>query len=101
MLVLLNVTMEPSNLIKNKGTTICDRRTIKFDIGTAQCDNEIIKFEKTNKGTTKCNKITIKCDIGTIQCENETVKCEKQIEESPNVTKELSNMMLELYNVRI
>ena len=36
MLVLLNITIEPSNLReKNKGTTICDKRTIKSDIGTA------------------------------------------------------------------
>ena len=27
MLVLLNVTMKPSNL-RNKGTTICDKRTV-------------------------------------------------------------------------
>ena len=46
ILVLFTVTMEPSNLRKNKWTTICDRRTIKFDIRTAQCDNETIKFEK-------------------------------------------------------
>ena len=37
MLVLLNVTIESSNLRKNKGTTICDKRTVKFDIGIAQC----------------------------------------------------------------
>ena len=49
MLVLLNVTMEPSNLRKNKRTTICDRRIVKFDIGTAQCDNGTIKFEKQIK----------------------------------------------------
>ena len=52
MLVLLNVTMEPSNLRKkNKGTTICEKKkkkkkTIKYDIGTAQCDNGTIKCEK-------------------------------------------------------
>ena len=46
MLVLLNVTMESSNFRKNKGVTICDRRTVKFDIETVQCDNETIKFEK-------------------------------------------------------
>ena len=46
ILVLLNVTMEPSNLRKNKETNICDKRTIIFDIGTTQCDNETIKFEK-------------------------------------------------------
>ena len=46
MLVLLNVTMEPLNLKKNKGTTICDKRNVKFDIGIVQCDNGTIKFEK-------------------------------------------------------
>ena len=46
MLILLNVTIESSNLRKNKGTTICDKRTVKFDIGIAQCDNGTIKFEK-------------------------------------------------------
>ena len=46
MLVLLNMTIKPSNLRKNKGIIICDRRTVKFDIGTAQCDNGTIKFEK-------------------------------------------------------
>ena len=37
--------MELSNLRKNKGNTICDKRTVKFDIGTALCDNGTIKFE--------------------------------------------------------
>ena len=46
-LVLLNMTIEPSNLRKkNKGTTICDKRTVKCDIRTVQCDNGTIKFEK-------------------------------------------------------
>ena len=35
ILELHNVTMEPSNLRENKGTTKCDKRTIKCDIGTA------------------------------------------------------------------
>ena len=33
----------------NKGTTECDKRTVKFDIRTAQCDNGTIKFEKQIK----------------------------------------------------
>ena len=37
--------MELSNVRKNKWTTICDKRTVKFDIGTALCDNGTIKFE--------------------------------------------------------
>ena len=31
---------------KNKGTTICDKRTIKYDIGTTLCDNRTVKCEK-------------------------------------------------------
>ena len=48
MLVLLNVTMEPSNLRRkiNKWIIICDRTTVNFDIEIAQYDNETIKFEK-------------------------------------------------------
>ena len=46
ILVLLTVTIEPSNLRKNKRTTICYRRTVKFDIGNEQCDNGTIEFEK-------------------------------------------------------
>ena len=47
--VLLNVTMESLNLRKDKGTTLCDRRIVKFDIGTAQRDNGNIKFKKQIK----------------------------------------------------
>ena len=39
--------------------------------------------------------------IFSILIENETVKCEKKIRELPNVTKELSHVILKLYNVRI
>ena len=36
MLVLLNMTIEPSNLRGGKkGTTICDKRTVKCDIEIA------------------------------------------------------------------
>ena len=47
MLVLLNMTMEPSNLRKkNKRTITCDKTTAKFDIETTQSANGTIKFEK-------------------------------------------------------
>ena len=73
--------MEPSNLRKKiKGTTKC---------------------EKKNKGTTKCEKRTIKSDVETAQCKDGTVKCEKKTREPPNVTKELTHVMLELQNMRI
>ena len=32
--------------LEKKGTTICDRRIVKFDIRTAQYDNGTIEFEK-------------------------------------------------------
>ena len=31
---------------KNKGTTECDKSTVKCDVGTAQYDDDIIKCEK-------------------------------------------------------
>ena len=40
---------------------------------------------------------TVKCDVGTAESNNGIVKCEKK----NKMTKELSNMMLELHNVRI
>ena len=59
----------------NKGTTICNKRTVKYDVGNAQCDNGTIKCEKKKKGTTKCEKRTVECDVETTQCEDGTVKC--------------------------
>ena len=31
---------------KNKGSTECDKRTVTYDIGTAQCENGTVKCEK-------------------------------------------------------
>ena len=47
ILELHNVRMEPSSVRKkSKGTTQCDKRTVIFDVGTAQYENEIVKCEK-------------------------------------------------------
>ena len=57
MLVLHNVRMVPLNVRKkNKRTTECDKSSVTYNIGTAQCEDEIIKCEKKNNGTTKCDK---------------------------------------------
>ena len=95
--------MELSNVRKkNKETTKCDKRTNTFDVETAQCEDEIVKYEKKKiKRTTKCEKRTVTCDVGTTQCEDGTVKRDKKVREPTNVTKELSYVMLELYNVRM
>ena len=46
MLVLPNMTMELSNVRKNKETIECDKSAITYDISTAQCEDDIIKYEK-------------------------------------------------------
>ena len=39
--------MEPSNLReKNKGTTICNKRTVKCDVGTSHYDHRTVKCGK-------------------------------------------------------
>ena len=46
VLVLRNVWMIPSNVRKNKKTTECDKSIVTCDVGTVQCEDDIIKFEK-------------------------------------------------------
>ena len=48
MLVLLNMTMKPSNLRerKKKEPLFVTKKIVKYDIGTAQCDNGTIKYEE-------------------------------------------------------
>ena len=50
---------------------------------------------KKSKETIKCEKKIITCDIKTTQYEDGTFKCEKKVREPPNMTKELSYVMLE------
>ena len=46
MLVLPNMTIEPSNVRKkNKGTIECDKSTVICDISTTQCDDGTIKCD--------------------------------------------------------
>ena len=52
------------------------KKTVICDVGTAQCEDKTIKYEKKNKETIKCDKRTVTCNIGTAQCENETIKCD-------------------------
>ena len=73
---------------KSKETTQCDKRTVICDIGTTQCVDRIVKFEKKkSKGTAKLEKKTITCDVETTQCKDRTVKCEKRVREPLNVKK--------------
>ena len=55
--VLSNVTLELSNVRKNRRTTKCDKITVTYDVGT-------INMRK-NKGTAKCDKKTFTCDVAT------------------------------------
>ena len=37
--------MKPLNVRKIKGTTKCDKRTVTYDIGITQCEDETIKCD--------------------------------------------------------
>ena len=55
---------------KVKGTIECDKRTVICEVGTAQCEDETVKYKKKIiKRTNECDKRTITCDIGIAQCE--------------------------------
>ena len=87
---------------KNKGTTECDKRTVTCDVGTAQWEDETVKCEEKNRKITECDIRTVKCDVGTAQCKDKTIKCEKKKKgKPPNMTIVLSNVMLELHNMRM
>ena len=45
MLVLYNVKMVPLNVRKNKGTTVCDKSTVTYDVSTTQCEDSTIKCD--------------------------------------------------------
>ena len=42
------------------------KKTVTCDVGTAQCEDETVKYEEKSKGTTKCEKRTVTFDVGTI-----------------------------------
>ena len=87
---------------KSKETTQCDKRTVICDIGTTQCVDRIVKFEKKkSKGIAKLEKKTITCNVETAQCKDRTVKCEKRVREPLNMRKELLYVMLVMHNVRM
>ena len=51
MLVLPNVTIEPSNARKkNKGTIGCDKSTVTYDVDTTQCNDVTIKCKEKKRG---------------------------------------------------
>ena len=41
--------IEPSNVRKKKGTTKCDKRIVKCDVGTAQYEDGTVKCKKKKK----------------------------------------------------
>ena len=59
-----------------------------------------LMWEKS-KGTNKCEKRIVTYDVGAAQCDDGTVKYEKKVRKPPNVTKELSYVMLKSHNVRM
>ena len=65
------VILEPHNMRMNRqmwekksnGTTKCEKKNVTCDVGTAQCEDGIVKCEKKSKGTTNCEKRIVTCDV--------------------------------------
>ena len=79
MLVLLNMTMEPSNLRKK----IKEPLYVTKELSNVMLElhNMIIEpsnVRKKNKGTTECDKRIVKYNVGTAQCDDKIVKYEKK-----------------------
>ena len=56
---------------KSKETSKCEKITVTYDVGIAQCEDETVKYEKKkSKGTTKCEKRIVTHNIRTAQCED-------------------------------
>ena len=87
---------------KSKRITQHGKRIVIYDIGTAQCEDGTIKYEKKKvRQPPSERKKIVTCDVGTTQNKDGTVKCEKKVREPPNVRKELSHVILKLHNVRM
>ena len=66
MLLLPNVTIEPSLWEKKNWTTKHDKSTVACDFDTAQFEDGTIKCQKKKKSITECGKNTVICDVDTI-----------------------------------
>ena len=78
ILKLHNVRIKPSNVKKrkSKGTIKCEKRTVIYNIGTAQCE------------------------VGTIKCEKKIREPPNVIKKISHMTKELHNVRIKPSNVR-
>ena len=103
MSVLHNVRMKLSNVRKKKKKEPPNVTKVLSNVMLvlSKVTMEPLNVRKKNKRTTKCDKSTITHDVSTAQCEDGIIKYEKKKREPPNVTKVLSNVMLELHNMRI
>ena len=94
MLILLNKTMEPSNVrkkVREPPNVRKKRSHVILKLHNVRMKLSNIR-KKKSKGTTKCEKRTVTCDIGTAQYGDRTIKCEKKVREPPNVIKKLSHV---------
>ena len=98
MLKLHNVRIEPSKVRKVREPPNATKELSHIILKLYNVRMEPLNVRKKKK-TIEYDKRTITCNVEIIQCKDETVKCEKKIREPPNVTKELSYVMLESYNV--
>ena len=70
-------------------------------VGTAQCEDEIVKCEKKIWEPPNVTKVLsyVILELHNMRMEPSNVR--KEIKEPPNVTKELSHIMFELHNVKM
>ena len=87
MFELHNVRMELSNVKKKKGTTKCDKITVTYDVGTAQCKYEIVKYEEKVREPPNVTKVQshVKLVLHNMRMIPSNVR---KIREPLNVTKE-------------
>ena len=71
------------------------------DVGTAQCEDGTIKYEKKLR-----EPLIVTKELSYVMLEPHNVRMElsnvrKKVKKPPNVRKKLSHVMLELHNVRM
>ena len=71
------------------------------DIGTAQCDNRTINYEKKIRVSPNVKKVRLEMMLVLHNVRIEPLNVRKKIKEPPNMTRELSHVMLELHNVKM
>ena len=98
---LHNVRIKPSNVKKrkSKGTIKCEKRTVIYNIGTAQCEVGTIKCEKKIREPSNVRKELSYVILKLHNVKLEPLNVRKKIREPQNVINKMSHMTKELSHV--